>query len=216
MYYQLDAKTTKRLVNLPESGIGYQIVEAQTNEHDRLVRYWVFNAELALPIDQLVNSLKHENFYYLLSTARPIQWVHFRVLKPKEIVELFDTVPEVQHLEEKKELKSEEVVRILPYREDNRLVGGHLTRGSLCVLEGAVSKCISKGLDVIDRFGIPNFDNKKEVYYYHCFKKDVVYKHFPAPLGPKDSADDLILVQTNRKSSTVLSNVQNFHQLKIA
>ena len=139
-----------------------------------------------------------------------------RVLKSKEIAELFDTIQRSLGLEEKKELGSKELVRIVPFRDDSRLVQGQLTRGSLCIQEEQVQECISKGIDVIDYFGVPDFDNRKEVYSYQCYEKDVVYKHFPAPLSPKYSENELVLVQTNRKSSTVLSNVQIFHQLKIA
>ncbi len=216
MYYHVNAEITKRLINLPESGVGYQIIEARPEGQSTCSIYWVFNAQLVLPLDQLFNSLKHENFYYLLSIASPIQFSSLRVLKSKEIVDLFDTVQELRNQEEKKELDSKEVVRVVPYRDDSRLVQGQLTRGSLCIQEELVSDCIRKGIDVIDHFGIPDFDNKKEVYHYQCYKKDVVCKHFPAPLYPKHSENEVVLVQTNRKSSTVLSNVQVFHQLKIA
>ena len=216
MYCKVNSDTTTQLINLPESGIGYQFIEAQQDGKDSLDLYMVLNAELVIPIQYVFNSLQHENYYYLLTLAKEIHWSRFRVLSIKEIREIYSIKPLKKNHQMKKEFLSNEVIRILPFKHDNRMVNKQLTKGSLCVPKTEVTRDIEKGKCVLAKYGIPNFDNEKLVYHYQCHKKDGAYKAFPLTFSNILPIQQQYFLQTNSKNTTKLDAKNTFFQLVIS
>jgi hypothetical protein len=160
--YKLKEDDIKKLREEPESGMGYQIVEAKVKYNPNPVIAYVFNAELLVPLDELaeINGRVHEDL--LQNADEPSSFVFERILpavigSPSSEISQFlvnALAPSPQLL--RTTIAHEGFVRFSAYADDKRVgADGCLTNGTYATTIGDARFAVS-GLAVAGRYALPN------------------------------------------------------------
>ncbi len=85
MYYRLSSSQEKELLRLPESGMGYQIVDAKREGTDITAKFIVLNAEIAVEMNEAaplyVKEIATAGFGNIIEKAMPFRWKIINVLQ---------------------------------------------------------------------------------------------------------------------------------------
>jgi len=182
IYYQ-DAKT---LLEKPETGMGYQIVNTSQYERTRIRKFVVYNTNLAVELDYdfQVNRRKiiNEGYKNVLSSASELmlETDSIKVLAQSSIRE-YISLTESQKTHNKRHAEgkgatdnpkefangTEYFVRISAYENDKRIdfVNMKLKAGSFTTTFNDYNDCVATNDDPIDRYSLPN-DEKIEWSFY--------------------------------------------------
>lgn len=85
MYYSLSSSQEKELLNTPETGMGYQIIEAQRMGADITAKFIVLNCELAVEMNEAaplyVKEIAQVGIQNVMEKAMSFRWEIIRVLQ---------------------------------------------------------------------------------------------------------------------------------------
>lgn len=177
MMYKVPQETEERLLRLGESGIGYQVIEAESSRYREKQLFLVLNAELLLPLENnifwLLNLIKQENYYSLRACSELIELYQIRLLASCELPSLLygrkQEYPPIKWTTPQPASQEEHylhILRILPFADRRQHQKGLLI-GSLFLLHKEVKYCCKHGLGVVNHFGLSQCDNKMQVFHYY-------------------------------------------------
>lgn len=198
--YNLDAGTLRRM---PETGMGYQVVEASKYGQRDVKRYIVYNSELAVNLDTEFKANKKqifsEGFSKVLnrSSELMLETNSIRVLNKAEVIQSkalrFSEAKATKkrHTEDKgakdnpKENAngSEVFVRLSAYEDDKRIdfENKRLTSGSYTTTEQDYKECVSTNDDPVDRYALPNDEAIKWAFYIKPKTSDTLQRGIVQP-----------------------------------
>lgn len=185
MIYKIYNSDADTLLEQPETGMGYQIVNARQYNRYTIKKMVVYNSNLAVDLDTDFISLKQkiitEGYSKVLrgATELMLETDSIRVLTKSELGEI-NSVSETRQLYKtssnekgaKENLKEyangEEVfVRISAYEDDKRIdfKKKKLKKGSFTTTKFDYNECVQTDDNPIDRYALPNDEEIKWAFY---------------------------------------------------
>lgn len=175
MIYNLTAKEQGYLIDQPETGMGYQIVEAQEFGNYAIKRFIILNSTLAIESDNAQTFLKQifkEGFEKIRAKAQIMSFKNIKVLNKIEAFGLVNDGPANASKGAKDSIEerangSEIFIRLSAYLNDRRIdrINKCLRPGSFTTTFIDYELCKNNKLDPIARYALPNEENIKWVFY---------------------------------------------------
>ena len=181
--YSLDAN---KLLSLPETGMGYQIIEAQISGSPSTKRYVAYNSELIVDLDDNFSwnkyQIKNQGYNY---TLRDSNFLNFKTdsirLVPKSLlaeriqlsdskIKSFNRQPSgkgaIDNPKENADGK-EFFVRLSAFEADKRIdfEKKRLKDGTFTTTLYDYVDCVNKNDNPVDRYALPNDDEIKWAFY---------------------------------------------------
>lgn len=203
MIYKLYSSDSQNLQSLPETGMGYQVVEARQYNRTQLRKFIVYNSELVVEDDVELKSnqrrVVNEGFSKMLNKSPEImlETNSIRVLKESQVKQQFKSLSESKRSNKKRHTGGkgatdnpkesatgyEVFVRISAYEDDKRIdfVNKKLKAGSFTTIEQDYKDCVSTSDDPIDRYALPNNETIKWAFYIKPKSSDSLQRGIVQP-----------------------------------
>lgn len=201
MIYKACSSDTEKFLSLPETGMGYQVIEAQRNGRTYKERYIVYYSELIIEYDkayEFKERIKTRRFSEMLNEAQLLLIETASIsLVPKT------TILERRILSENKEKYkkrhsggkgarenpkesangNEIFVRLSSYISDKRidLEKKRLKKGSYTTTQSDYIDCVHYSDDPVDRYALPNDDSIEWAFFIRPQKIDVLQRGIVQP-----------------------------------
>jgi hypothetical protein len=194
MIYKLYYSKTQYLLSQPETGMGYQLIEAK--QHNKLVseRFVVYNAELIIDFDVNFKSYRSqiisEGYNSIFNKAGYIDIEDLKILKSNEVKE-YRTITESKRQSKLRQSGGNSAVnnpkqpatgddyfaRLSAFENDRRIDFENkcLRSGSYTTTLRDYAACVKLDDDPIDRYALPNEDKIKWAFYIRP-KKGELYQ----------------------------------------
>ena len=196
MYYRLTVSQEHEFLRLPETGMGYQIIEAaKTGSYSR-ERYIVLNSEIAIEMNGMEEYLI--SMVLLQGTEACKRNLEFIQLNSIQLInnKLFrDIVKEPENKKDKgaidnpvENANGEEVfVRLSAFDNDRRVDKENrcLRPGSFTTTEADYLVCKYLNDDPVERYALPNNDEIKWAFYIQPDKTDTLQRGTVQPANGK-------------------------------
>ena len=186
MIYKAYSSDTNKLISLPETGMGYQVIDGQLTGSSTTKRYVVYNADLIVDLDD--DFLRNKQLitvrgYTLISNAVSllnIKTESIRLITKRSLYEsksLSQTKININNrhsggkgaLDNPKENADgkEFFVRLSAYQNDKRIdfVKNRLIEGSFTTTLHDYLSCVRTNDDPVDRYALPNDETIKWSFY---------------------------------------------------
>lgn len=188
MYFNLPNETIEMLLLLPETGMGYQIIEANKFGSYESTAFLVLNAELALDIDNelpyYLQTIKSKGIEIIKQSSSSIHLNNI-ILIPNSSTNsvVLDTINSL----EKGALDNDEMnadgeehfVRLSPFKNDRRIdrINECLLPGSFATTElDFINNCLTCGQNPIERYALPSDEKIKHGFIIVPLKTDKLQK----------------------------------------
>lgn len=175
MIYKAQPEFTQTLLSLPESGMGYQIVDARRFGKPSAERFIVYNCTLIVSYDDSFstykNNIKNEGYSAVLQKALEISLFSPTLAKRSELWNQrnkseYLLILKGRHTSGKGAVDSTPIygngkdtfVRLSAYADDMRIdvVNKRLVKGTYTTTEDDYLDCKTGGDDPVDRYALPN------------------------------------------------------------
>lgn len=211
MYYKINQLQQLELLNLPETGMGYQIVEASKSGSYSRNRYLVLNSEVVVEVnaseDIMMQILFFEHKNTLISRAEIIHLQNMEVINEKQFRNL---VTETKNDYDKGALDNpvepvdgnEIFVRLSAFDDDKRIdkMNKCLRPGSFTTTEVDYRICKMNNDNPVDRYALPNNYEVKFAFHIQPVKTDTLQRGRVQPANGKRGGgiEDYFVVGTTR------------------
>jgi hypothetical protein len=197
MIYRLYSSDARRLSSLPESGMGYQIVQAKEYFSNSAKEFVIYNSELAIDLNENFSYEKEliskSSFKNILNSSKELylEESSIKILNKTELSNLKYLIPvhkiyNKRHsggkdakLGPKENANGKEVfVRISAYENDIRIddINKKLKPGSYSTTEEDYKDCVNTKDDPIDRYALPNNEEIKWAFYIKPDLNDILQR----------------------------------------
>ena len=204
MIYKIYEQDAQTLLEKPETGMGYQIVNAKQYDRYETKRFIIYNTNLAVELDSdfQTNRMKiiREGYKSVLNSSKElmletdsIQVIGQIQASTRSVIALSES-ERIYHkrlsggkgaTESPKELANgvEYFARISAYEDDKRIdfVKMRLTNGSFATTYTDYSDCVKTNDNPIDRYALPNDENIKWTFYIQPKSNDILQKGIVQP-----------------------------------
>lgn len=201
MIYKGYSSDTQKLLSLPETGMGYQIVEAKVIGRSYKDKFIVYNSELFVDLDTRFSSYKKQilqkSFSAVLNEARTIliETSSISPLSKKDIAPLTKSVFAQTRLLSESEKRNKHryqggsgakdnpkqkangrdiFVRLSVYEDDHRIdfVNKKLKDGAYTTTERDYLDCVGNNDDPVDRYALPYEDGETVNWAFYIKPKE--------------------------------------------
>ncbi len=187
MLYKLSTAQENVLLNLPETGMGYQVVEASKQGHYSRDNYLVLNSEVVIEMNDStsanVRKVVNEGILDFKASASIITLSAITVLNEKQFRNIIN---ESKNENERGAIENpvvfangEEIfVRLSAFDNDKRVdkVNGCLRAGSFTTTMEDYLKCKTTSDDPVERYALPNNDKIQYAFHIQPLKFDTLQK----------------------------------------
>lgn len=220
MYYTLSKEQENKLLSMPETGMGYQVIEAAKTGAYIKNKYIVLNAQMAVEMDSRQGLYIHEiisnGIFKAKHSARLINFTAstFKLFNEKEFRGIvnepkYGTVGGA--IENKKEFADgEEIfVRLSAFKDDLRInkIKMCLLPGSFTTTMGDYSVCKISKSDPIERYALPSEDEIKWAFYIQPKKSDTLQRGMVQPANEKSGGGKEIYFEGGTSKNTYLKAI---------
>ncbi len=198
MIYRIYDSEAKKLLDKPETGMGYQIIEASQYKKYQLRKYVVYNTNLAVELNSDFTSNRERIINKSYSEALEASWFMHLDIDTIKILEGPSTKGFMAFESTKmynegtagaKDNPKEEAngfdtfVRISAYEDDKRIdfENNRLKDGSYTTTNEDYENCVRNGNDPIDRYALPNNEKIKWSFYIKPKIGDIFQKGIVQP-----------------------------------
>ena len=201
MIYKAYSSDTENFLSLPETGMGYQVIEAKRYGEISKKRYVVYNGELIIDLDnkflEFKEQIKTKSFSKVLSEATmwtgeaaTISLVPKSLLLEKRVLSENEKKDKRRHsgrgaIENPKEFANgkEVFVRLSVYENDHRIdfVKKKLKKGSYTTTDLDYKDCVNCYDDPVDRYALPNDEPVEWAFYILPKTKDQLQRGVAQP-----------------------------------
>lgn len=197
MIYKAYSSNENKLLSLPETGMGYQVIDGQLTGSSQTKRYVVYNADLIVDLDDDFERNKQliiVRGYTLISNfanTLDIKTDSIRLITKRSLYEsksLSQTKLNINNrhsggkgaIDSPKENADgkEFFVRLSAYQNDKRIdfVKNRLKDGSFTTTLHDYLSCVRTKDDPVDRYALPNDETIKWSFYIHPKSNDSLQK----------------------------------------
>ena len=191
-----------KFLSLPESGMGYQIIEAKLFRKTEKNRFVVYNSELIVDIDSQFLDFKRkiimEGYSTILSKVEKLlietstislvprkQITEYRLLTESKKKEKGRHSGGKGAVDNPKEIASgvELFARLSAYENDKRIdfIKKKLKSGTFTTTNDDYNVCVRTNDDPIDRYALPNDETIKWTFYIQPKKDDILQRGIVQP-----------------------------------
>lgn len=196
MYFKLSRSQEIDLLNQPETGMGYQVVEATKAWNYNREKFLVLNSEVVIEMngfeDDLIRLIFSKGIFSFKASAELITLNAMKVLSEKQFR---NQVSEPKDEKEKGALDNpiesadgkEIFVRLSAFDDDKRIdkVNKCLRPGSFTTTGDDYIVCKYMDDDPVERYALPNNDEIKFAFYIMPIKSDTLQKGRVQPANGK-------------------------------
>jgi len=193
MIYKASLEDQQKLLSLPESGMGYQLLDARLPGETIYKPYVVYNSELIVEHDgffrQYKTDLAESGYSYILSQAKPINF-HLDSIRLSDKSNWYRQRPISESAKkkrrfsggqgavdssEKKSNGKDFFVRLSAFKEDKRIdfKNNRLLEGSYTTTIVDYVSCVQALDEPVDRYALPNDDQIKWAFFVRPSISDV-------------------------------------------
>lgn len=192
----------KQLLSLPETGMGYQVIDAKWHGKAYKNRFVVYNSELIVDFDNQFFEFKRkvitEGYSTILNKADklPIETSSISLVPRSQITEV-RVLTESQKKDKGRQSGGrgarenpeepadgeKQFVRLSAYENDKRIdfLNKKLRPGTYTTTYSDYYKCVNLNDDPIDRYALPNDDPIKWAFYVQPKKNDTLQRGIVQP-----------------------------------
>ena len=225
MIFKAYSSDQRQFLSLPETGMGYQIIEAKRYGKTSKDRFVVFNSELVIDLDSKFSDFKRqiitEGYSRILIKAEslPIETSTISLVARSQITE-FRILTETKKkdrgrhsggrgaADNPKELADgEEIfVRLSAYENDKRIdfENKKLIPGTYTTTDSDYRACVRFSDDPIDRYALPNDEEIKWAFYVRPKTNDVLQRGIVQPAFGHDGGGIEIYFKNGTSNKTYL------------
>ena len=196
MYFKLSALQENDLLNQPETGMGYQIIEASKAGSYTREKFLVLNSEVVIEMDGYeddnVRKVINEGIFSIKANANYITLNAISVLNKNQFLNI---VSEYKSENERGAIENpvvnangEEIfVRLSAFDNDRRIdkINKCLRPGSFTTTMEDYLKCKATNDDPVERYALPNNDKIKFAFHIQPKKTDTLQKGTVQPANAK-------------------------------
>lgn len=196
MYFKLSTSQEIELLNQPETGMGYQVVEAGKPGNYTREKFLVLNSEIVIEMNGYeadnVRKVINEGIYSIKASASYITLNAIAVLNEKQIR---NTVNESKNENERGAIDNpvvnangEEIfVRLSAFDNDRRIdkINKCLLTGSYTTTMEDYFTCKTTNDDPVERYALPNNDEIKFAFHIQPKKTDSLQRGTVQPANEK-------------------------------
>ncbi|HEV8079468.1 MAG TPA: hypothetical protein VGP43_02060 [Chitinophagaceae bacterium] len=196
MYYKLSTLQEKELLNKPETGMGYQVVEATKQNSYTLQKYLVLNSEIVIEMDAnesiYIKKVINEGTIAIKASADFVTLSSIYVLNEKQFR---NVVSERKNEHEKGAIENpvvnadgEEIfVRLSAFDNDRRVdkINKCLRPGSFTTTMDDYLKCKSSNDDPVERYALPSNYKIQFAFHIQPRKADTLQRGIVQPANEK-------------------------------
>jgi hypothetical protein len=196
MYFRLSPSQENFLQSQPETGMGYQIVEASRQGSYMTEKFIALNSEIIIEMNKLeydnIRKVINEGTFAVKSKASLITLNKLSVLNEKQYRSI---VMESENQKEKGAIENpaeradgvEMFARLSAFENDRRVdkIKRCLTPGSFATTLDDYISCKHTKEDPIERYALPNNDEIKFVFYIQPVKTDSLQRGIVQPANEK-------------------------------
>jgi hypothetical protein len=207
MIYKAYSSDAQKLLSLPETGMGYQVIDAKLYGQARSERYIVYNGELIVNLDIQFGDNKRQiitkGFSNVLNEAKAlaIETNSISLVSKSQIIEtrmMSESKKNTKHRysggkgakDNPKESANgtEDFVRLSAYDDDKRVdfVNKRLIDGTYTTTYLDYNDCVTYQDDPIDRYALPNDETIKWAFYVKPKTIDVLQRGIVQPVFGHD------------------------------
>lgn len=187
MHYRLTATQENEFLKLPETGMGYQIIEATKSGSYSRERFIVLNSEIAIEMNGYeadhIRMVIYEGISKVKATANLITLNSLTVLNERQYRNYLN---EPKNDNEKGAIENpvesadgnEMFVRLSAFDDDKRIdkVNKCLRSGSFTTTFKDYFLCVHNDYDPVERYALPNNDEIKFAFYIQPLMDDTLQK----------------------------------------
>ncbi|MHB1179812.1 MAG: hypothetical protein ACYCZO_15960 [Daejeonella sp.] len=196
MYFQLSAAQENELLNQPETGMGYQVVEARREGSYTQEKFLVLNSEVVIEMNSYeadnVRKVISEGIYSIKASASYITLNAISVLNEKQFR---NAVNESKNENERAAIENpvvnangEEIfVRLSAFDDDRRVdkVNKCLRAGSYTTTMEDYLKCKSTDVDPVEHYALPTNDKTQFAFHIKPVRTDTLQRGTVQPANEK-------------------------------
>ena len=196
MYYSLSALQESDLLSQPETGMGYQIVEATNARNYMRGKFLVLNSEVVIEMNAYISDnvriVINEGINSIKAKAENITLIAISVLNEKQFR---GVINESKNDNEKGAIDNpvvnangEEIfVRLSAFDDDKRIdkINRCLRPGSFATTKEDYLKCKSTHDDPVERYALPSNDKIKFAFHIMPVKSDTLQRGTVQPANQK-------------------------------
>jgi hypothetical protein len=226
MIYKAYSLDTEKFLSLPETGMGYQVIEAKRYSGTVKEKFVVYNGELIVDLDNrfpdFKEQIKTKSFSKVLSEASPwtfetatISLVPKSLLLEKRVLSENKKNYKKRHpdgrgaKENPKEFAngSELFVRLSAYKNDHRIdfEKKRLKEGSYTTTHLDYLDCVKYYDDPVDRYALPNDEPIEWTFYIRPEKIDELQRGIVQPAFGHDGGGVEVFFEKGTSDGTFLS-----------
>lgn len=196
MYYRLTNAQENDFLKLPETGMGYQIIEATKSDSYLRERYIVLNSEIAIEMNGVEEYLI--SMVLLQGTEackRNLEYIHLKSIHLISNKLFRDIVKEPENKKHRGAIDNpveyangeEMFVRLSAFDNDRRIDKENrcLRPGSFKTTNDDYSACKYANDDPVERYALPNNDEIKWAFYIQPLKRDTLQRGRVQPANGK-------------------------------
>lgn len=214
MFHRIHHILTELLLEMPETGLGYQVVQASTFKSELVKPYIVYNAQLFLDLDSEFNQFAQQ---FLDNNIEDIQEMSKLLeLNPKTIRMIPKSTLYTQRHNglkaatesSKQEADSEVIfVRMTPYFDDLRLCHSDkkLRPGSYVTSVDDYGHCVYTDDNPVDRYALPYSGMLESVSYLQVSKNEQFQKGIVQPLFNQNGGGEEIFLELGTSKNSYIS-----------
>lgn len=196
MFFKLSRSQEIDLLNQPETGMGYQIVEAHKAGTYLREKFVVLNSEIAIEIngyeDGHIRTVKNEGILSIKASAKLITLNSINVLNENQFRnQANDSKDKSENGAIDNSVESangnEMFVRLSAFDDDKRIdkINNCLRSGSFTTTEDDYIICKYIEDDPVERYALPNNDEIKFAFYIQPVKSDTLQRGRVQPANGK-------------------------------
>jgi hypothetical protein len=230
MIFKANYSVTHKLLTLPETGMGYQIIDAKLIGKSYRHRYVIYNSELILNLDNQFSEFKQQvvtkGYSYFLNEAKQL------FIEPNSISLVANrSVSETRMISESKRKDkhrysgekgakvnpivsadgNEIFVRLSAYEDDKRIdfQNNKLKDGTYTTTQSDYFDSVIYNDDPIDRYALPNDETIKWTFYVQPKWCDTLQKGIVQPAFGHDGGGIEAYFEYGTSDNTYLTQLSN-------
>lgn len=194
MIYKLNPSNIETLKNLPETGMGYQLIEASSDFTYITKNLMVINGKIAIEIrslkyQKIIEAITKNNIEDVLTTSKEIQLNDIRIVPFEKSIGNFVNEDGIEMKKGAKDGKVENAngdelfVRLSAFEDDIRIdkINRCLRAGSFTTTASDSLKCKVEKNDPVHRYALPNELKIKWAFYIEPHPSDTLKRGFVQP-----------------------------------
>jgi hypothetical protein len=225
MIFKAYSSDQRQFLSLPETGMGYQVIEAKRYGRTSKERFVVYNSELVIDLDRKFSEFKRqiitEGYSSILnkSEALPIETTTISLVARSRITE-FRILAESKKKDKgrysggrgaadnpKEPANGKEIfTRLSAYENDKRIdfENKKLRLGTYTTTHADYFTCVGSNDDPIDRYALPNDEEIKWAFYVQPKTNDVLQRGIVQPAFGHDGGGIEVYFEHGTSNNTYL------------